>query len=380
MEKTRYFTASALLSLLMICACTCAIFANTTRRSLFGSSAGANALMQLGKPAPGPIQRPDILIPDKTDFLSPDKTSAPLGIVHNAPVDFDGDGKTDFVVVRNTGGGANGQLTWYYAQNGGPNTYGVNWGLNSDWVLTQDFDGDLKDDIAIWRPGAGGTAGFWILQSATNTLRFDQFGQTGDVPSVSADYDGDGKADPAVFRNGSQALWYYHGSLTGNVTVIPWGTSGDIPYPGDFDGDGKTDFGIARDFGNGQLIFWRKLNNGTVMPNDFFGTPADYLVPGDYDGDGKTDIASINLGSNPIRWSYRSSANGTTTTAFWGVNGDIPAQGDYDGDGKTDFAIWRHGANPGESMFWVQLSSTGGTQVFQWGLPGDFPAATYFVF
>src|SRR5262249_14272011 len=161
-------------------------FANTTRRSLFTPGAGANVFTQLGKPASGPLQRPDILFPDKTT------TSRLAAVVNNAPVDFDGDGKTDFVVVRNTGGGVNGQLTWYYQQTGGPSSFAVPWGLNSDWVLTQDFDGDLKDDIAIWRPGAGGVAGFYILQSSDNTFRFDQFGQTGDVPSVTADYDGDG--------------------------------------------------------------------------------------------------------------------------------------------------------------------------------------------
>ena len=375
MEKTRYFSALAVLSLIMICASVSAIFANATRRSLFTPGAGANVFTQLGKPAPGPLQRPDILFPDKNaTSLSPE------GVVNRAPIDFNGDGKTDFVVIRNTGGGPNGQLTWYYAQNGGPATSAVPWGLDSDWVLSQDFDGDLKSDIAIWRPGPGGTAGFYILQSSNNTFRFAQFGATGDAPSVSADYDGDGKADPAVFRNGSPAVWYYIGSATGNVGIIPWGQTGDIPFPGDFDGDGKTDFGIARNFGNGQLIWWRMLSNGTVLPNQVFGTTADYLVPGDYDGDHKTDIASINLSTSPLRWSYLSSVNGTTTTVFWGTNGDLPAQGDYDGDGKTDFAIWRHGSNPGESTFWVHLSSNGGTQVFQWGLPGDFPAATYFVF
>jgi hypothetical protein len=374
MEKIRYFSALAVLALLMICASISAIFANPTRRSLFTPGAGANAFTQLGKPASGPLQRPDILFPDKTTSASP------LGIVNDAPVDFNGDGKTDFVVVRNTGGGTNGQLTWYYLQNGGPATSAVSWGLNSDWVLSQDFDGDLKDDIAVWRPGAGGTAGFYILQSSNSTFRFDQFGQTGDVPSVTSDYDGDNKADPAVFRNGQPAVWYYRSSINGSVAVIPWGATGDIPYPGDFDGDGKTDFGIARNAGNGQLIFWRMLSTGTVLPNQFFGTPADFLVPGDYDGDGKTDIASIDLSSNPIRWAYISSSNSSINTTFWGVSGDIPAQGDYDGDGKTDLAIWRHGSNPGESTFWVLLSSNGSAQVVQWGLPGDFPVATYFVF
>lgn len=39
-----------------------------------------------------------------------------------APCDFDGDGVTDFAVVRNTGGGSTGAVTWFisYAGTGAP--------------------------------------------------------------------------------------------------------------------------------------------------------------------------------------------------------------------------------------------------------------------
>ena len=39
----------------------------------------------------------------------------------DAAGDFDGDGKTDYVVARNTGGGASGQLTWFWGINGSAN-------------------------------------------------------------------------------------------------------------------------------------------------------------------------------------------------------------------------------------------------------------------
>jgi hypothetical protein len=376
MERTKYFSALALLSLVTLCAVTG--LAKPVPRTLFAPSVGANALVQIGKSTSVPIQRPDILWLDNSNAKS--AGYRPEGLTLDAPVDFNGDGRTDFVVVRNTGGGPNGQLTWFYAQNGGSSTSAVGWGVNSDWILTEDFDGDAKDDISIWRSGPGGTAGFYILQSSSNTLRVDTFGQTGDVPSIIADYDGDGKADPAVFRNGQPATWFYRSSITGNVAAIQWGATGDIPYPGDFDGDGKTDFGIARDYGNGQLMFWRLLSTGTVMTNIVFGSVSDFLTPGDYDGDGKTDVASINLSSNPLRWQFLSSINGSTSTAFWGVLNDYPTQGDYDGDGKTDLAVWRRGANPGESAFWILRSSDGGFFVSPWGLPTDFPLAASHVF
>jgi hypothetical protein len=309
--------------------------------------------------------------------------NVPEGIVVDAPVDLNGDGKTDYVVVRNTGGGVGGQLTWYYAQNGGPGRFGVSWGISTDWVISEDFDGDIKDDITVWRPAPAGQAAFYILLSATNTVRVDYFGQTGDTPSVIGDFDGDGKADTALFRNGPQVYWYYRGSFNnpaGNVTVVQWGASGDIPAPGDYDGDGKADFGIARNGGSGQLIFWRLLSTNVVLPVVYFGTTNDYITPGDYDGDGKTDIATVRSVSGQWQWQYLASNNGSINYQNWGGGNDYPTPGDYDGDGRTDVAIWRRSATPGQSAFWARQSSNGAVQVFSWGTLGDFPVADFNVF
>jgi len=58
------------------------------------------------------------------------------------------------------------------------------------------------------------------------------------------DFDGDGKADIGVFRNG---YWYVIPSSNPSAPILQlWGIPGDIPVPGDYDGDGKTDFAIFR--------------------------------------------------------------------------------------------------------------------------------------
>src|SRR6266481_3006545 len=55
------------------------------------------------------------------------------------------------------------------------------------------------------------------------------------------DFDGDGKTDIAVFRP-STGGWYIIPSSNPSVPIgEEWGGQGDVPVPGDYDGDGKTD-------------------------------------------------------------------------------------------------------------------------------------------
>jgi hypothetical protein len=53
------------------------------------------------------------------------------------------------------------------------------------------------------------------------------WGTLGDVPIVG-DYDGDGKADPTVFRP-STTTWYQLRSTTGVGYGVVWGATGDLP-------------------------------------------------------------------------------------------------------------------------------------------------------
>ncbi len=251
-------------------------------------------------------------------------------------VDFNGDGKTDFALVRNTGGGAGGQITWFINLNGTTTTYGSAWGISTDYFLP-------------------------------------------------ADYDGDGKSDPAVYRagtsSGQQSTWFNRGSLNnpaGNVTYVPWGQNGDFSSPGDYDGDGRADFVIQRNDGNSRARFWM-LQTTAGFASVRFGYPTDRVVPGDYDGDGKTDICVVRSVAGQFHWFVLPSSTGVysgTPTMFGNSATDFPVQGDYDGDGKTDFAVWRSSTTPVGPAFYVR-GTTFGIFAVPFGALGDYPPANY---
>jgi hypothetical protein len=307
-----------------------------------------------------------------------------------AVVDFNGDGRSDYAVVRNVGGGPGGQIRWWINYSGTDESVAADWGISGDRFVPVDFDGDGKADIAVWRPitsgQPSGNAYFYIFQSSNGTVRIEDFGQVGDDPSVVGDYDGDGKADVAVYRSGAspgqQSFWFYRGSSNnpgGNVTFVQWGQNGDFPAPGDYDGDGMSDFVIQRNDGGGRARFWL-LQTAGGADSVIFGTPNDLIIPGDYDGDGKTDIAVARASGGQIFWFVRPSSTGTISAAPYAIFGssaiDVPAPGDYDGDGKTDIAIWRPSGTEGESRFWIALAA-GGVDVVTFGQGVDYPVANY---
>jgi hypothetical protein len=181
--------------------------------------------------------------------------------------DWDGDGKADAAVYRDSAVGSQSYF-FYRGTLNNPNgdvTY-LPWGMTGDKPMVGDFDGDGKQDLAVYRPS---NQVWYIYQSATGTVRFDSWGLPTDT-FVSGDFDNDSKTDLAVFRNG---MWYIKRSSDGAVSYISWGLSTDIPITGDFDSDGKTDVGVYR---NGT---WYILMSGTSTLNAVqFGTSTDKAI------------------------------------------------------------------------------------------------------
>jgi glucose/arabinose dehydrogenase len=227
-----------------------------------------------------------------------------------------------------------------------------------------DFDGDGRADLAVFRPSTGV---WWISYSGTTGYAI-QWGESGDIP-VPGDYDGDGRIDVAVFRPSTGVWWISYSGTTG-YAAIQWGESGDIPVPGDYDGDGRTDITVYRPASGDWFVL---LSTTGFMASDVYqwGISGDIPVPADYDGDGRTDITVYRPASG--HWFVLLSSTGFTASDVyqWGISDDIPVPADYDGDGRTDITVYR----PASGYWFVLKSSTNYLtwDTYQWGETGDIP-------
>ncbi|HEX8396901.1 MAG TPA: FG-GAP-like repeat-containing protein [Pyrinomonadaceae bacterium] len=282
--------------------------------------------------------------------------------------DFDGDGRTDYVVFRPAN-------NFWYLQRSTAGFSAVQFGNSTDKPVPADYDGDGKTDIAVWRESVNSPSYFYILNSSDNTFRAEQFGSPGDDPRVVGDWDGDGKADLAVYRNAvgipenpAPTHFFYRPSGTPGVTfrAIQWGNIFDRAVRGDFDGDGKQDPTVFRP----STRTWYVLQSSNNQPLYLlWGLPEDKLVPADYDGDGRTDIAIFRNGL----WAIMQSSNNQPLYQNWGLPNDIPVPGDYDGDGRADFAVWRNGT------YFALRNGDNQFTAAQFGLSNDVPIASAFV-
>jgi CSLREA domain-containing protein len=305
------------------------------------------------------------------------------GLVGDVPLsgDFDGDGRAELTVYRPSTG------QWLVAYStlgynpGAANT--SQWGLVSDTPIVGDFDGDGKAELTVYRPSTGQ----WLVRYSTQgynagTAGIFQWGLAGDIP-IAVDLDGDQIADLTVYRP-STAEWFTRystqGYNTGSATVSQWGLVGDAPISrllppsarGDFEGDGKADLAVFRPSAGRWLIRASQTGYSEVSYLDFqWGLIVDVPAPADFDGDRIAELVVFRPSTG--QWFVRYSSLGYSATTYglfqWGLPGDVPLPSDIDGDTKADLIVFRPSTGEWHVRYSSQNYSTAVTAIYQWGLP-----------
>ncbi len=303
------------------------------------------------------------------------------------------------------GGGVPGDYTWHLSIIDAGQPRGRRPLYSAQFALPADFS------LAAWsRMDLGQSQ--WIILGPGQSFDTIRFGIPGAVP-LSGDFNGDGKDEVAVFVAGQ---WFI--DLNGNGVWDEgdlWAQLGgeeDLPVVGDWDGDGKTDIGI---FGPAWPGDYRAIaaepglpdaeNLPAALPKNLpprpqhatdgrrilkngrqgivradlidhvfqYGTSGDKPVAGDFNGDGVSTIGVFREGT----WILDTDGDGRLTandTSFqYGTAGDLPVVGDFDGDGIDEVGVYRGGTWYADTNGDQELDAH--DKVFELGGAGDLPVA-----
>ncbi|MEW2296756.1 FG-GAP-like repeat-containing protein [Streptomyces sp. NPDC006743] len=278
--------------------------------------------------------------------------------------DFDGDGRGDIAALYGYSDTSLKIWMWLGRPDGGFDTPFTAFSspagsFHISYMTPQagDFNGDGRDDIAVWYAYADGTTKLWTFTAKTdgtlNTPASSWSAPSGTwlrtrTKFVTGDFNGDGRDDLSVFYGqGDDSVKTYVFTAAGNGgfnTPGTWWQSASLdwnrvtPLAGDFNGDGRDDALVWYDYADGSDKT-STIQSENVNGTDRFGSatvtlasPAGnlnvaqmQLVVGDYNGDGRDDLVAMNrLSDGGVKfwtWTARADALFNGGLAGWTAPG-----------------------------------------------------------
>lgn len=245
-----------------------------------------------------------------------------FGTMGDEPVarDYDGDGKTDLAVVRRNRSSCdvNGTMYWYILRSSDGALDSFQFGYATDYTAPGDYDGDGKFDLAVQRPS-----------TYAPTLLYPEPPVPDPAPLPAPPTGTPNRPACLEINPRGQSLFHIKRSSDNTDQTVAFSLGSDLVAPGDYDGDGKTDIAVVREgHTSSQSLIWYIQQSATGFKAVSFGlTGSDKTAQADYDGDGITDIAVWRESEGKF-YALRSSDGGTTVVPF-GYYGDTPVAG-YD--------------------------------------------------
>ncbi len=264
-------------------------------------------------------------------------SAAALVLARRVEGDYNGDGKSDLVLVKQS----RGAYRWTIMLE--KDTFAhYHFGLPSDMLAPGDYLGyGMTQPAVVRKAGTGGLE--WYVRRRDGSVIFDTFGLHSDQP-LAGDLDCDGKADKVVVRNTGEGLTWYVRQSTGGDVSFPFGLSGDRLYIADMNGDTCGDLVVSRNVG-GAIHWFYSAPLTDEVSSLAWGLQGDHLLqPTDVDGDGRAELIVSRTTGNHLS-TYIQLRDGSVMTIPTGVPGDVLLIGQFSGVNRAEFAVY----HPSES-------------------------------
>ncbi len=243
------------------------------------------------------------------------------------------------------------------------------------FVANGDFNGDGRSDVAFLRDYGNGHVSLMTMTADANgdggfaapVVRWDApYWGTGTRFVTAGDFNGDGKADIALFFDyggGHVALFTLPASGSGGFGALStrwnapyWGTGTRFLTAGDFNGDGRSDLGLFFAYDTSHVALFTLTANGGgdggfgtvtgIWDAPYWGSGTEQVTAGDLSGDGKAEIAMFYRysGSSVAVFTMGADGNSAGPSAFWsdpawGTGTRFMASGTYLGSGNGGAGI-----------------------------------------